>query len=571
MQRPLFLSLALLAVPAPALAQGWVAEFLPPQSSQEVNVSARSLELSSGGDLLVGGQANYAGSARGYRASFGFDGTKSAAWQHPCLTGRNASFYDIASGWNTVAACGVTESNTGALQPWMGLFNGSTGATIWELTPAVESGRLNAITRVSNGFVAVGDVVRSGGDAMLIVKMTLNGNLLVRTLYDDLQSSDDAFDVIETSDFGVLVAGRTRQNLRLVKFDSLGARQWARMYAGDGQQGPPHLALAPDGDVFVATSLHDTTGVPEQPWVLRVRMDGSVEWQYEYASLRGSTHSITSTPDGGCAVLCTRALLSEDHSTILKLDAAGAAEWERIYTWRQGESTSSGELVAAADGSLFTVQRLVNYVSGAQRSIVARLGANGATPSECDAESFTLPVSRVATSATPSLYIEVAVTPTTAVLQHHLGIDPALSSAAFQCGGPCSGTTSFCAGAPNSAGDGARIDTSGSTSVGLNDFELIATGVPPQKAGMFFYGQGSAFAPLGDGLRCVATPLFRLPVVVSDATGAARCALDLAAPPQASALITPGSTWRFQLWYRDPQGGPAGMNTSDGVAATFCP
>jgi len=171
----------------------------------------------------------------------------------------------------------------------------------------------------------------------------------------------------------------------------------------------------------------------------------------------------------------------------------------------------------------------------------------------------------------PGLCIDVAAPPSTAVLQQHLGIDAAVSSAAFQCGGPCSGTTSFCAGAPNSVGDGAVIDTNGSTSVGLNDFELVATGLPPQNAGMFFYGLGSAFSPLGDGLRCVATPLFRLPLVVSDATGTVRCAVDLTAPPQASAQITPGATWRFQLWYRDPQGGPSGTNTSDGVAATFCP
>ena len=35
--------------------------------------------------------------------------------------------------------------------------------------------------------------------------------------------------------------------------------------------------------------------------------------------------------------------------------------------------------------------------------------------------------------------------------------------------------------------------------------------------------------------------------------------------------ITAGSTWNFQFWYRDPQGGPNGFNLSDGMRVTFCP
>ncbi len=53
--------------------------------------------------------------------------------------------------------------------------------------------------------------------------------------------------------------------------------------------------------------------------------------------------------------------------------------------------------------------------------------------------------------------------------------------------------------------------------------------------------------------------------------GIAHHALDLTAPPQATGLVTPSSTWYFQLWYRDIAGGPAGFNFSDGLSATFCP
>jgi len=35
--------------------------------------------------------------------------------------------------------------------------------------------------------------------------------------------------------------------------------------------------------------------------------------------------------------------------------------------------------------------------------------------------------------------------------------------------------------------------------------------------------------------------------------------------------VNPFSTWNFQFWYRDPLGGPAGFNFSDGLEVMFCP
>jgi hypothetical protein len=35
--------------------------------------------------------------------------------------------------------------------------------------------------------------------------------------------------------------------------------------------------------------------------------------------------------------------------------------------------------------------------------------------------------------------------------------------------------------------------------------------------------------------------------------------------------IHPFATWNFQFWYRDPLGGPAGFNFSDGLEVTLCP
>ncbi|MCB1676556.1 MAG: hypothetical protein KDI01_09705, partial [Halioglobus sp.] len=57
----------------------------------------------------------------------------------------------------------------------------------------------------------------------------------------------------------------------------------------------------------------------------------------------------------------------------------------------------------------------------------------------------------------------------------------------------------------------------------------------------------------------------RLPVVVTDPTGAASFALDLAS---FTPVLAAGDVLRFQFWYRDIGG--AGWNDSDALEVTFC-
>jgi hypothetical protein len=121
----------------------------------------------------------------------------------------------------------------------------------------------------------------------------------------------------------------------------------------------------------------------------------------------------------------------------------------------------------------------------------------------------------------------------------------------------------YCAAAPNSASaKGAQLDHSGSLSLSADDLVLRATGCPPQHFGLFYYGTNSIEVPFGDGFRCVGGQTFRLAVASTGAAGVATHAVDLASPPQAAGLITPGSTW-------DIPAAQSGFNLSDALRGTF--
>ena len=134
--------------------------------------------------------------------------------------------------------------------------------------------------------------------------------------------------------------------------------------------------------------------------------------------------------------------------------------------------------------------------------------------------------------------------------------------------------TPYCVAGLNTEGEQARIHGWGSASITDNELRLVVEGGVPGKLGLFFYGAGQQQIPFGDGFLCITAPLFRLqpPVLMGGTNGLAVFDLDLTKPPAGSGagMITAGSTWNFQFWYRDPMG-PNSSNASNATAVTFLP
>ncbi|MCY2961741.1 MAG: LamG domain-containing protein [Planctomycetota bacterium] len=128
----------------------------------------------------------------------------------------------------------------------------------------------------------------------------------------------------------------------------------------------------------------------------------------------------------------------------------------------------------------------------------------------------------------------------------------------------------YCIGAPNSVGPGARGDYTGTVSVGLNNLTLLCTGLPPSTNGLFYFGPSQAQVAFGNGYRCVSGSVVRTGIVQASPTGNASKAVNNGVFPFAG-LISPGSTWNFQFWYRNVAAGGAGFNLSDGLSVRFCP
>ena len=116
----------------------------------------------------------------------------------------------------------------------------------------------------------------------------------------------------------------------------------------------------------------------------------------------------------------------------------------------------------------------------------------------------------------------------------------------------------------------------GGFSVASDNLELGLSGLPPFSFALLFMGvnEGAPVA-LGAGLRCVTGPLYRFPLVVGDSAGVAEQGPGFVIYSQVffppAGMITAGSTYRFQAWYRDSMGPCASSNLTQGLALGFVP
>lgn len=150
-----------------------------------------------------------------------------------------------------------------------------------------------------------------------------------------------------------------------------------------------------------------------------------------------------------------------------------------------------------------------------------------------------------------------------------LDLRPRVAGASIGCGAyePSCEAESYCSSPANSVSfEGAHIGVHGSCRAADQDLVLVALDVPDQP-GLFFFGPGAASTPLGNGTLCVGGTLYRLPVEFATG-GTLRHTLDWSSQA-VSQTIFPGTSWRFQAWFRDPAGHPSGFSLSDGVRVSF--
>ncbi|MEM8710065.1 MAG: PQQ-dependent sugar dehydrogenase [Planctomycetota bacterium] len=138
---------------------------------------------------------------------------------------------------------------------------------------------------------------------------------------------------------------------------------------------------------------------------------------------------------------------------------------------------------------------------------------------------------------------------------------------------PVGGFDTYCVSGPNSTGQEATIEATGSPSISEADLSLRVTGLPPNSTGLFMMSQSTGFVPMFGsslGTLCLGAPIYRWIVGgAASSNGEVMYSSDLLDLPQ-DLTFQAGETWYFQYWHRDFNPIPT-SSTSNGASVLFVP
>ena len=295
----------------------------------------------------------------------------------------------------------ITGTNHGGYEVWVVKLD-APGAVQWEKllggsgSDCASDGSIQQTT--DGGYIllgssdssASGDVtgISHGGGDFWVVKLSSTGAVQWEKLLGG-SYSDSGHSVQQTSDSGYVLLGNSwssgsgdiagtnhgYEDFWVVKLNADGAVQWEKLLGGSGYDYGYSVVQTPDdGYVLLgysdSSASGDITGTNQggDCWMVKLDADGAVQWQ---KLLDGGGYdtgfSVQQTFDGGYALFgYSLSYTGTSHGNgdfwMVKLDAAGAVQWQKLLGGSEQDHGYSGQ--QTSDGGYVLLGYSYSSVSG---------------------------------------------------------------------------------------------------------------------------------------------------------------------------------------------------------------
>lgn len=203
-----------------------------------------------------------------------------------------------------------------------------------------------------------------------IIKLFPNGDIEWQKYYGDASTINVVHSLQQTGDGGYIVAGQhyfsgwQSYHILILKLYSDGSVDWSKSYRGNIDD-KPSIQLTSDGGYIVAGYTASSGAGESDIWILKLTLDGTIEWQRTYGGSEGeNAYSIQQTNDGGYIVagLILSFGAGQPDFWVLKLSSEGDIEWNKTYGGSESEIAYS--IQQTFDGGYVVVGETESFGAG---------------------------------------------------------------------------------------------------------------------------------------------------------------------------------------------------------------
>ena len=221
----------------------------------------------------------------------------------------------------------LVKTDRNGIQQWTRTYGGAGSDWAYAVTQTTDGG-----FALAGGTVSFG----AGGADGWLVKTDARGTLQWNQTYGG-SKLDEAYAIIETSDGGFVLAGRTQSygadttDVWLVKTDTHGNMEWQQTYGGSDDERAFSVIQMTDGGFTLAGYTFSYGAGKCDAWLVKTDATGNMEWQQTYGGAGGEiVYAGIQTTDGGFALAGPNYATGGD-AWLVKTDAHGNMEWQQTY------------------------------------------------------------------------------------------------------------------------------------------------------------------------------------------------------------------------------------------------
>jgi uncharacterized delta-60 repeat protein len=267
-----------------------------------------------------------------------------------------------------IAVAGTFSFGAGKYDIWV-LKLSPEGTVEWQKTYggySYESAHFIQQTR-DGGYIVAGETSSFGAgltDAW-VLKLKPDGAIEWQKTYGRARF-DRAHSIQQTREGGYIVAGETRSfgagegDFWVLKLRPDGAVEWEKTYGGQKGDEAYSVQQTRDGGYIVVgySESFPAIGKGTDLWVLKLKPDGTVEWQKTYGGILvfpSRNYSVLQASDGGYVVAgATDSFGVERDAWVLKLSTDGMVEWQKTYGRRYSHERANSVYETSDGGYIVT-------------------------------------------------------------------------------------------------------------------------------------------------------------------------------------------------------------------------